>query len=280
MLRTTRSQTRRHAPPLALTYNQMVIDTEQERASRRALSRARRPDPPRHPHAGAARAHSVSDLARRYPISFPPCTSTSERSSARGCVTKTRHGREQHVRGDVEMLRTAHLLLDELEALWRERVNRIDQLLAETRMPVTSVVKDADARTVTITARFDASIERVWRVWSNRGGWSAGGDRPASRHHDRAPPGAGRPVAYSMTGPEGDVHHGRWDVRAVDRAARAGVRGRLRRRRRPPRARLPTGLIRVALSELAGGRTQMVVTTPGRAARRWRRSSPRARTPA
>ena len=74
---------------------------------------------------------SVSDLARRYPISFPAVhkhVGTLERA---GLVTKTRHGREQHVRGDVATLRTAHLLLDELEALWRERVDRIDQLLAE-----------------------------------------------------------------------------------------------------------------------------------------------------
>ena len=75
--------------------------------------------------------HSVSDLARRYPISFPAVhkhVGTLERA---GLVTKTRRGREQHVRGDVGTLRTAHLLLDELEAQWRERVDRIDQLLAE-----------------------------------------------------------------------------------------------------------------------------------------------------
>ena len=126
--------------------------------------------------------HSVSDLARRYPISFPAVhkhVGTLERA---GLVTKTRHGREQHVRGDVETLRTAHLLLDELEALWRERVDRIDQLLAEDpEMPVTSVVKDAEARTVTITARFDASIERCGGSGATRASSSAGGDRRASR---------------------------------------------------------------------------------------------------
>ena len=48
-----------------------------------------------------------------------------------GLVTNTRHGREQRVRGDVATLRTAHRLLDELEALWRGRIDRIDQLLAD-----------------------------------------------------------------------------------------------------------------------------------------------------
>jgi len=34
-------------------------------------------------------------------------------------------------------------------------------------MTVISVVKDAEARTMTITARFDAPIDRVWQVWSD-----------------------------------------------------------------------------------------------------------------
>jgi uncharacterized protein YndB with AHSA1/START domain len=34
-------------------------------------------------------------------------------------------------------------------------------------VPVISVVKDADARTMTVTARFDAPIGRVWQVWSD-----------------------------------------------------------------------------------------------------------------
>ena len=37
----------------------------------------------------------------------------------------------QRVRGDVETLRAAHELLDRLEALWRERLDRIDDILTE-----------------------------------------------------------------------------------------------------------------------------------------------------
>jgi hypothetical protein len=47
-------------------------------------------------------------------------------------VTKTRHGREQRVRGEVATLRTAHRLLDDLEAVWRGRIDRIDQVLADS----------------------------------------------------------------------------------------------------------------------------------------------------
>ena len=84
-------------------------------------------------------------------------------------------------------------------------------------MPVTSVVKDADARTMTITARFDAPIERVWRLWSDPRQlerWWGPPDYPATvTEHDLVPGGT---VAYAMTGPNGDQHTGWWRVRAVD----------------------------------------------------------------
>src|SRR5918995_990242 len=76
-------------------------------------------------------AHSVPDLARQYPISFAAVHKHVGALERAGLVTKMRHGREQHVRGDVATLRTAHRLLDDLEALWRGRVDRIDQLLAQ-----------------------------------------------------------------------------------------------------------------------------------------------------
>lgn len=77
-------------------------------------------------------AYSVSDLARRYPISFAAVHKHVGALERAGLVTKTRHGREQRVRGDVATLRSAHRLLDDLEALWRGRIDRIDQLLADS----------------------------------------------------------------------------------------------------------------------------------------------------
>jgi DNA-binding transcriptional ArsR family regulator len=75
--------------------------------------------------------HSVSDLARRYPMSFAAVhkhVATLERA---GLVTKTRRGREQRVSADAAALQAAHRLLDELEALWRGRVERIAEILSE-----------------------------------------------------------------------------------------------------------------------------------------------------
>jgi DNA-binding transcriptional ArsR family regulator len=76
-------------------------------------------------------AHSVSDLARQYPISFAAVHKHVGALERAGLVTKTRHGREQRVRGDAATLRTAHRLLDDLESLWRGRIDRIDQVLAQ-----------------------------------------------------------------------------------------------------------------------------------------------------
>ena len=75
-------------------------------------------------------AHSVSELARRYPISFAAVHKHVGALERAGLITKTRHGREQRVRGDAATLQTAHRLLDELETLWRGRIDRIEQILA------------------------------------------------------------------------------------------------------------------------------------------------------
>ena len=79
---------------------------------------------------GMQDAHSVSDLARRYPISFAAVHKHVGALERAGLVTKTRHGREQRVRGDASTLQTAHRLLDDLEALWHDRIDRIEQILA------------------------------------------------------------------------------------------------------------------------------------------------------
>jgi DNA-binding transcriptional ArsR family regulator len=115
-----------------LTYNPMVtstVETTRADALFHALADATRRDiltvVLRH-------AYSVSALARRYPISFAAVHKHVAALERAGLVTKTRHGREQQVRGDLATLRTAHRLLDDLEALWRERIDRIDQVLAES----------------------------------------------------------------------------------------------------------------------------------------------------
>ena len=52
-----------------------------------------------------------------------------------GLVTKERRGREQLVRTEGAAVRRARLLLEQLEARWRGRVERMADLLAEAPDP-------------------------------------------------------------------------------------------------------------------------------------------------
>ncbi len=78
------------------------------------------------------RERSVSELGRLYPITLTAVQKHVEVLVDAGLVTKHRNGREQLVRGEVERLRRAHQLLDELEALWRTRLDRFEGVLNET----------------------------------------------------------------------------------------------------------------------------------------------------
>jgi hypothetical protein len=49
-----------------------------------------------------------------------------------GLVAKRRSGRETRVRADISELRRAHRLLDELESVWRARIERFEDVLNET----------------------------------------------------------------------------------------------------------------------------------------------------
>ena len=46
-------------------------------------------------------------------------------------MTKRGKGREQLVRGNVDTVRRRNALLDQLEAVWRGRIDRIGEILAE-----------------------------------------------------------------------------------------------------------------------------------------------------
>ena len=72
---------------------------------------------------------SVSDLAAGYEMSFAAVQKHVAVLERAGLVEKRRNGREQLVRGRVEALRDVHRALDELETLWRDRIDRIDSIL-------------------------------------------------------------------------------------------------------------------------------------------------------
>jgi DNA-binding transcriptional ArsR family regulator len=75
--------------------------------------------------------YSVSALARLYPMSFAAVQKHVAVLAAAELVTKRRHGREQLVAGNVHAVRDAGRLLDQLEALWRSRIDRFGEVLAD-----------------------------------------------------------------------------------------------------------------------------------------------------
>ena len=84
-------------------------------------------------------------------------------------------------------------------------------------MSVTSVDKDLEALTMTVTADLDATVERAWQLWADprqfERWWGPPGYPATVVDHDLRPGGR---VTYFMTGPEGDKHAGYWQITTVD----------------------------------------------------------------
>jgi len=105
---------------------------DQERVDRlfHALADATRRDIVRRSMQGE---HSVSALARSYPMSFAAVQKHVAVLEAAELVTKRRRGREQLVRGNVDAVRRASRLLSQLETVWRGRIDRFGEVLADDR---------------------------------------------------------------------------------------------------------------------------------------------------
>ena len=128
-------------------------------------------------------------------------------------------------------------------------------------MTVTAIHKDPAKLTMSFTAEFDATPERVWQLWEDPRvfeKWWGPPEYPATvvDHEFRT----GGKVRYYKTGPEGEKYHGFSEFTAID----------------PPWSRefgdafldddgnevegMPTMTSRVDISDI-GGATRMVITT-------------------
>ncbi len=74
----------------------------------------------------------VAELAEHYPMSFAAVQKHVAVLERAGLVTKHRIGRRKIVRTSVEGLRVAQRLLDQYERLWRDRIDRMTDLINET----------------------------------------------------------------------------------------------------------------------------------------------------
>jgi DNA-binding transcriptional ArsR family regulator len=78
----------------------------------------------------AADEPSVSRLAQAYPMSFAAVQKHVAVLERAGLVVKVRRGREKLVHTEAAAVERARHALDELEATWRGRVERMSNLLA------------------------------------------------------------------------------------------------------------------------------------------------------
>jgi uncharacterized protein YndB with AHSA1/START domain len=127
-------------------------------------------------------------------------------------------------------------------------------------MTVTAVRKDPDALTLSITAEFPASPDRVWQLWADPRQlerWWGPPTYPATfTRHDLAP---GSRVEYHMTGPEGDQPRGYWDIVEADAPRSLVFLDGFANDDGSPNIDLPSTESRVTIEEVGDGRTRMSI---------------------
>jgi uncharacterized protein YndB with AHSA1/START domain len=127
-------------------------------------------------------------------------------------------------------------------------------------MTVTAVHKDPSALTMTLTAEFDATPERVWDLWADPRQlerWWGPPTYPATFTRHELEPG-GR-VEYHMTGPGGDQPRGYWDVVEVDPPRRLVFQDGFANDDGSRNDDLPRTEGRVTIEPIGAGRTQMSI---------------------
>ena len=95
------------------------------------------------------REQSVSTLASEYEMSFAAVQKHVAVLEAANLIVKRAEGRERLVRANPEMIARARALLARYEELWRSRIARLDELLAETPASASDTTTDTtdDSRT-------------------------------------------------------------------------------------------------------------------------------------
>ena len=127
-------------------------------------------------------------------------------------------------------------------------------------MTVTAVRKDPEALTMTLTAEFEASPERVWELWADSRQlerWWGPPTYPATvTSHDLV---TGGRVEYHMTGPEGDQPRGFWEILEADPPRRLVFQDGFANDDGTPNTDLPGTSAEVTIEPLDERRTRMAI---------------------
>jgi uncharacterized protein YndB with AHSA1/START domain len=131
-------------------------------------------------------------------------------------------------------------------------------------MSVTNVDTDYDNLTLTLIADFEASIDRVWELWSDprklERWWGPPGYPATFEKHDLTP---GGEVTYFMTGPEGDAMWGAWRVTAVEPPTSLEFTDAFADADGTPVPDMPIQTVSVQLAERDGGTRMRMQSTFG-----------------
>jgi uncharacterized protein YndB with AHSA1/START domain len=128
-------------------------------------------------------------------------------------------------------------------------------------MTVTAVRKDPAALSMTLTAEFDATPERVWQLWADprqlERWWGPPAYPATFTRHDLAP---GSRVEYYMTTPEGDTPRGYWDILEVEPPRHLAIRDGFANEDGTNNEEMPgPGAMNVTIAPVAEGRTRMTI---------------------
>lgn len=114
-----------------ITYNLMVVGLRNEQHADRvfhALADATRREIVERAMVGQ---HSVTELAGHFPMSFAAVQKHVAVLEEAGLITKHKRGREKLVRTNMDTVKAAQNLLDQLETTWRGRVDRMALIVSE-----------------------------------------------------------------------------------------------------------------------------------------------------
>src|ERR1700694_3778178 len=88
----------------------------------------------------------VFELASHYPMSFAAVQKHVAVLERAGLITKERIGRRKVVRTNLAALLVARRLLDQYEELWRARIDRMNELIAEMAGAIDTVATKESKR--------------------------------------------------------------------------------------------------------------------------------------
>lgn len=128
-------------------------------------------------------------------------------------------------------------------------------------MTVTAVRKDPAALSMTLTAEFDATPERVWQLWADprqlERWWGPPAYPATFTKHDLAP---GSRVEYYMTTPEGDTPRGYWEILEAQPPRYLNMRDGFANEDGSNNDEMPgPGGVEVRITPIDGGRTRMEI---------------------